>query len=77
MMMMVMVNALAVSVWISFICMCDHDTFRPDCRRSLPSPYVFLSNEQPVSGVTLKSAKDNEVKLSGKNIASLYKIQHR
>mmetsp|Transcript_88704 Transcript_88704/g.171767 ORF Transcript_88704/g.171767 Transcript_88704/m.171767 type:complete len:581 (-) Transcript_88704:44-1786(-) len=38
---------------------------------------VVKSVFEPLSGVTLTSAKDNKVALSGKNIASLYKIQHR
>ena len=38
---------------------------------------VLNSVFQPLAAVVLKSAKDNQVKLAGKNMASLYKIQHR
>jgi len=38
---------------------------------------VLNSVFMPLSSVVLKGAKDNPVKLAGKNMASLYKIQHR
>jgi hypothetical protein len=38
---------------------------------------VLASVFAPLPAVVLTSAKDNQVKLAGKNLASLYKIQHK